>query len=57
MTVYEDLTLALLDKDFRMNVVFRSWNDDLVPEREVRCFVNEGRVTAMTQVFVILLLL
>jgi hypothetical protein len=49
--IYEDLTLALLEKEFRMNIVFREWDDDLIPEREIRCFVVNGKVTAMTQYY------
>ena len=36
--------MALLDKNFRMNIVFRSWDSELIPEREVRCFVVDGKV-------------
>lgn len=49
--VYEDLTLATLEPHFRMDIVFRKWNERLVPEREIRCFVVDRKVTAMTQYY------
>lgn len=41
----------LVLQDFRLNIVFRSWDGELIPEREIRCFVVDGRVTAMTQYY------
>ncbi len=49
--IYEDLTLALLEPNFRMEIVFRAWDERLVPEREVRCFVAKGRVAAVSQYY------
>ena len=49
--IYEDLTLALLEKDFSMDIVFREWQNDLVPEMEIRLFVKNGKVTAATQYY------
>jgi hypothetical protein len=49
--IYEDLTLALLEPSFRMEIVFRTWDERLIPEREVRCFVAKGRVAAVSQYY------
>ncbi len=49
--IYEDLTLALLDPQFKMEIVFRAWDEGLIPEREMRCFVANGKVAAVTQYY------
>lgn len=49
--IYEDLTLACLEPEFRMCMVFRKWDPNLVPEKEIRCFVVDRTVTAMTQYY------
>jgi hypothetical protein len=50
--ILEDLTLALLEPEvFNCDIVFRTWDEALVPENELRCFVSNAKVTAITQYY------
>ena len=49
--IYEDLTLATLEKDFSLDIVFRKWDLALVPEYEIRVFINDSKVCAMSQYY------
>lgn len=51
---YGDLVLARLFSPFCMPFVLRKWDDRVIPETEIRTFVNHGKITAATQYYTLL---
>eukprot|EP01130_Rhizamoeba_saxonica_P000057 TRINITY_DN1007_c0_g1_i12.p1 TRINITY_DN1007_c0_g1~~TRINITY_DN1007_c0_g1_i12.p1 ORF type:complete len:279 (+),score=58.37 TRINITY_DN1007_c0_g1_i12:126-839(+) len=49
--VYSDLVVQQLQDIWNLNIIFREWDDSLIPENEVRVFVFNKQITAMTQYY------
>lgn len=39
------------EEEPRLNLILREWIDDLEPQREFRCYVNQGHINAISQYY------